>query len=194
MGIFKTPDIFGEAKQYLRDEFQILKMNQTFENREANFKALCRGEILIDTTREVFSCFEDESLHPYFYIAPLKIEVHSLDPLIYQIYDFIGIQSIFQAYEVTSPAIVAAAESGEASELIDDLRTYTHAWIPEDASPVFSKLTAKINMVASGLGMDSSQEKEDYEPFYQLTSFSVGSHYAPCVDCFDVKTFLDSYL
>ena len=188
MNTFKTQNVFGEAKDLLRNEFDKLKFNRNVENRIINFKALCRGDNLkSDEETAKLVCYYDRTIHPYLYLRPLKVEIHNWEPIIYQVHDFLGEWSLHEMGIGAVSAIASAVESGLYLPPQEDaFSTYSFSWIFEDSVPVFQKLTEKLAKLV-GLVDSNHGFVEVSKGSYQISAYAVGNHYEPCTQCYDFK-------
>ncbi|CAL8109414.1 unnamed protein product [Orchesella dallaii] len=181
---FKSHDVFSEARTLLRIGFNELKHNRTFENRIINYKALCRGDELRKKTEIArLYCYLDATPNPYWFLNPVKIEVHSWKPLIYQIHDFLGPQKISEINQIVLREMTAVVQSGTSKQQPNDIDSFTHAWVHEDqnASIALYPLTRKIEFIAELDALEFGMS----DP-YHISSFAVGNHYEPCLECHEL--------
>lgn len=185
MQIFTTHDVFKEAKTLLQNDFNQRRGNLSEEHKSVNFRSICRGERLLPEIRIAEQlCYLENTNHPYFYINPLKIEVNSWQPLVYQVHDFVSWQTVSDLSMTVVPSMVSLHESEAPWQKINADQTFSHYVLPDSATTTLSTLTFKVSLLP---GRNMFQTNSFPSDSYIISAYAVGNHYEPCTNCFMVN-------
>lgn len=170
----------------LQEDFQRLKKNRTKEHTPITFKALCRGDRLLKPRKLAhLTCYSENTIHPYHFINPLKVEVFSWNPLVYQAHDFVGVKQVGEMGSVVVPSMVTVVETGQAAHQVPTAgKTYTHSALLDSSSSLLANLSKRIEMLP---GVNAFGFKSFLSDQYRISAFAVGNHYDPCNECFKVR-------
>ncbi len=105
------------------------KTMKSFRKYEAY--ATCRGEGKTSTKTKLY-CFYQRDWDVYFLINPLKTELLSVEPFVYQFYEFIGDKAIGHIEKVSEDILERSRVSGKGGFEFDDSRTSVTSGYDED--------------------------------------------------------------
>lgn len=144
----------------------------------ANFNALCRGEkLLSEAVRRRMKCWYDHRGQPYLRLQPVKVEQHSVEPLLFTFHDIISDDEIQSVKELALPLFersLVQAQMG-AGHQVSNVRTSKTAWLDENLDPILMRLSRRIHMVT---GLETDPAKEAAE-MLQVANYGIGGHYSP---------------
>jgi len=130
------------------------------------------GERLFQSedTKSELSCWYDHNLHPEFRLSPLKVELLSMSPLLFQFYDIITKGDAQQLIEAAEPrqaiSQVFDPELGRGRRSVG--RTSFSTYLYNIEFPPCRRLTRRIHRIT---------RLSPYGIPYQLASYTYGSTY-----------------
>ena len=142
-----------------------------------NFERLCRGESL--RKYESLTCQLVSETHPYFLLAPLKVEPISLDPPITLYHNLLNDAQIMGLLNETEHRMVRSEVIQYNTTEVNDVRVSQQDWL----SPEESKVT---NMMYKLLGSITGLDTNNTE-FMQVAVYGIGGQYEPHHDFFGVS-------
>uniref|UniRef100_T1ILC5 procollagen-proline 4-dioxygenase n=1 Tax=Strigamia maritima TaxID=126957 RepID=T1ILC5_STRMM len=154
------------------------------DEETANYYALCRGEQLRnDSDEKNLNCYLSDRRDASFYINPIKVEVHSHDPLIITFHDVIYESEINFITEFSKPYLERSevlAKNGEREEI--DTRISQTTWMFDDwgDEQTLEKLKIIIDRVSRITGLNVYGHHNS-EPL-QVVNYGIGGHYIPHTD------------
>lgn len=124
---------------YKLDAFFEGKKQTTLKSlRKYEAYAPCRGEGKMETSPKLY-CFYQRNWNLYFLINPLKTEVLSVEPYIFQFYEFIGDKAIEHIGRVSEEILERSQISVKGGFEFDDSRTSVTKGYDEDLDGVYDK-------------------------------------------------------
>lgn len=143
-----------------------------------NFNALCRGEqLLSEDIRKQMKCWYDHRQQPYLRLQPVKVEQHSVEPLLFTFHDIISDDEIEAVKQLALPLFARSLVQGQmgSNHEVSNVRTSKTAWLPEHLDPILSRLSRRIRLVT---GLETDPAKEAAE-MLQVANYGIGGHYSP---------------
>ena len=161
-----------------------------------DFYSLCRGETVshtMVTTKQY--CQLTTKNNPYFYLAPLRQEIVSEDPLVQLYHDILTEGEIhFLTTKILDQLAAASVQDTNkydgAGTKISNERTQSNGWLWDDLEDdILYKLSKKTGKLVDLETTRPEKELSDMiesEPL-QLGLYGSGGHYLPHYDTFDPK-------
>lgn len=146
-----------------------------------NYKRVCSGENLqTEEEKKNLRCWLEQKAHPYWKINPLKVELLSENPLVYQVYDFIGNKLIQKMQNETlsgltrSEVIDVKTDHGS---MVDSSRTSSNTWIDEgyDKGHYLQNLVKNMEFLT---GLSITPEDDSF----QVGNYGSSHHYDSHLD------------
>ncbi|CAL8141299.1 unnamed protein product [Orchesella dallaii] len=148
------------------------------ETLEDRYKSLCRGETIASTSANpLLKCyFSYRGNNPYYFLAPIKVEVVNLDPLIKLFRNVIHDKEIEKIKELAKPrletAMVVNAFTGTNEK--SHTRVSKSAWLIDEDDPVITKINERVGYLTD-LSMETSE-------LLQIANYGIGGMYLPHYD------------
>ncbi|XP_035702828.1 prolyl 4-hydroxylase subunit alpha-2 isoform X2 [Folsomia candida] len=137
-----------------------------------NHLALCNGQHFTKNEPQLY-CWLDNKRHPYFAIAPLKMEILHYEPLLLRIYDIINQGWIKEIKEAATPHLSQAPDPGTSG---NTLRTAIYAWLADEEIPG-TPISRLIELIFN-LNVRGSNASE----LLQVASYALGGSVSLHVD------------
>jgi len=163
------------------------------------FYALCRGEHFKHSyTPPKPMCQLITKNDPYFYLAPIKQEIVSEDPVLHLYHDILTDGEIrFMTSNVSSRLQAGAVQdthSGRDGHAVTIVRTQSTGWLYDQDQELIYKLSKKTGKLvqletarpAEKLFADASRKFVEAEDL-QMGMYGPGGHYLPHLDAFDTN-------
>merc|ERR1711892_828592 len=192
----------------LRDEEAMKLETQVLDRKKDgwfvhDFNALCRGEeVNMNTTS---SSTTDQRCHlttnndPYFILAPLKLEIISIDPVLFMYHDILTDGEMdtmkhhgFSQLVVSAMEDTSATAGGGAGAKVTNGRTQSNAWVWDHQVPLLHKLSLKTGKMSN---LTAAKPVLDVVPgqlvhiveseAWQVGIYGPGGHYLPHYDSFE---------
>ena len=159
-----------------------------------DFYSLCRGET--DTPAYTLStppkCKLTTKNDPYFFLAPLKLEVVSEEPVLHLYHEILTDGEIsFMTTKILSQLQAASVGVGGGAK-VNNERTQSSGWIWDQEDDLLYKLSKKTGKFAQ---LETTRPKEEMAPGvhirfvesepWQIGLYGPGGHYLPHFDAFD---------
>uniref|UniRef100_T1ILC0 Prolyl 4-hydroxylase alpha subunit domain-containing protein n=1 Tax=Strigamia maritima TaxID=126957 RepID=T1ILC0_STRMM len=170
------------------------------DEKITNYFALCGGEQLRNSSEEAnLNCYLSNRGDASFYINPIKVEVHSHDPLIVSFHDIIYESEINLIKWYSQFSLERSKVIGN-SAVLSDARTSQNTWLDDNVED--AKLRHKLKIImdrVSRITRLNVHGKKNSETM-QVANYGIGGHYSPHVDYFletpnrkksDEKTSMD---
>lgn len=185
-----------EEKDFLAREPKNHHLNQGYNIHD--FYSLCRGERVNHShAPEKPMCRLTTKNNPYFFLAPLKQEIVSEEPLLHLYHgiltdgeiDFMTTRILSQLQAATVQDI--AVSDGGGSKVSNE-RTQSNGWIWDQEHELLYKLSKKTGKL---IEMETTRPEEEMAPgvqwrfveseAWQMGLYGPGGHYLPHFDAFD---------
>lgn len=166
-----------QRQQLIRNRRYRLGKHISPPDDAANFNALCRGEqLLSDAETARLRCWYDNRKQPFFYLMPIKVELHSRQPPIYTFHQVISDNEI-EILKSLSVSLLSRSmvQGSSAGHQVSNVRTSKTAWLPEKMHPVLPRLTRRIGLI-TGLETDALRDQAELT---QVANYGIGGHYNP---------------
>jgi len=166
-----------EEQTFLAKEDDSISYIDTYNIHD--FHALCRGEDIRFTYKPKNPiCKLTTNNEPYFFLAPLKEEVMSKDPLVYIYHDVVTDGEMrFKKNHILSrlkPAMVGIG-------VLNDRRTQSNGFAFDDEHEMLNKLSKKTEKLTQLVTTRSSKESVTPE-VWQVGVYGAGGHFLPHTD------------
>ncbi|XP_017873632.1 PREDICTED: prolyl 4-hydroxylase subunit alpha-2 [Drosophila arizonae] len=145
----------------------------------AHYEKVCRGEVGPSAAQQRrLRCRYARGRHAYRLLAPLKLEEHSLDPLVVSYHDMLSPQQIGELRAMAVPhmqrSTVNPLPGGQ--RMKSAFRVSKNAWLPYSTHPMMGRMLRDVGD-ATGLDMTYCEQ-------LQVANYGVGGHYEPHWDFF----------
>lgn len=164
----------ADLERFRQDERFIPQTNETFNSF---YQIGCRGQF---ETQSKFHCQFKFGPSPFLRLAPLKMEVVLLDPVIVVYYDVLTTREISELQAYAQPLLKRSAVYKAGKNIYQTVRTSKGAWIAND----HSNLTMNIGRRLEDM---TDLTLEDSEGMHIL-NYDLGGHYSAHYDYFNVST------
>ncbi|KAL1378717.1 hypothetical protein pipiens_015402 [Culex pipiens pipiens] len=136
------------------------------------YEKLCRGdyERPVEVTSQLF-CRYETSATPFLRLAPLKLEVVNLEPLIVVYHEAASDREIAKLIELARPLIKRSAVGDTKNEQISKVRISQNAWFEDEHDPIVETLNQRSRDMAGGL------REPSYE-MLQVNNYGLGGFYS----------------
>ncbi|XP_001994787.2 prolyl 4-hydroxylase subunit alpha-2 [Drosophila grimshawi] len=145
----------------------------------AHYEKVCRGEVSASAAQQrPLRCRYARGQHAYRVLAPLKLEEHSLDPLVVSYHDMLSPQQIIELRQMAVPHMKRSTVNplpGRQSKK-SAFRVSKNAWLEYDTHPMMGRMLRDLSD-ATGLDMTYCEQ-------LQVANYGVGGHYEPHWDFF----------
>jgi len=189
-------DLRIEETDFLAREPAAQRLNQGYNIHD--FYALCRGEHVRHSHAPAKPmCTLTTKNNPYFYLAPIKQEVLSLEPLLHLYHGILTDREIqFMTTHIMSQLTAATvqdiAQSDGGGSKVSNERTQSNGWIWDQESELLYKLSKKTGKLVH---LETTRPVEEMAPgvqwrfveseAWQMGLYGPGGHYLPHFDAFD---------
>ncbi|KAH8271461.1 hypothetical protein KR018_012187, partial [Drosophila ironensis] len=138
----------------------------------SNYSRLCQGKRFPENGSSSLQCYLDGKRHPYFVLAPLKVEPVHLDPAINVYHGILSSQQIADIFKESDKEerIRSGVAGDNGDRTIKDIRVSQQTWL-NYSSPIM-KHVSRMNEFISGLTMLGSEQM-------QVANYGVGGQYEP---------------
>ncbi|XP_066955575.1 prolyl 4-hydroxylase subunit alpha-2-like [Macrobrachium rosenbergii] len=143
-----------------------------------NFQALCRGEKLLSNRYLAsLTCFYDHRGHPYFFLMPIKVERHYLQPELVTFHDVISDFEINHIKGIAKPMLARAMVQGHQGKgnTVSSTRTSKVGWLDDSFDLIIQRVNKRVEMIT---GLSTNVAAEDAE-MMQVSNYGIGGHYNP---------------
>ncbi|EDX15020.1 prolyl 4-hydroxylase subunit alpha-1 isoform X1 [Drosophila simulans] len=158
---------------YLPKHSDSYSLSQEF----AKYEKVCRGEVH-PIARQELRCRYSRGNHPYRFLAPLKLEEHSLDPYVATFHDMLSPRKISQLREMAVPRMhrstVNPLPGGQLKK--SAFRVSKNAWLAYESHPT---MVGMLRDLKDATGLDTTFCEQ-----LQVANYGVGGHYEPHWDFF----------
>lgn len=128
--------------------------------------------------RQELRCRYSRGNHPYRFLAPLKLEEHSLDPYVATFHDILSPGKISQLREMAVPRMhrstVNPLPGGQLKK--SAFRVSKNAWLAYESHPT---MVGMLRDLKDATGLDTTFCEQ-----LQVANYGVGGHYEPHWDFF----------
>ena len=185
-----------EETDFLREESGNGHLKQGYNIHD--FYSLCRGETVIHShAPRLPMCHLTTKNNPYFFLAPLKLEILSEEPLLHLYHDILTDGEInFMTSRILSKLQAASVQdisvSNGGGSKVSNERTQSSGWIWDQEDDLLYKLSKKTGKFAE---MVTTRPEEEIAPGvdwrfvesepWQMGLYGPGGHYLPHFDAFD---------
>ena len=164
------------------------------------FNALCRGEQLQRKNQSSYAgkiCVLTSNGDMYHLLSPYKLEIVSLDPVLFMYHDVLSDQEMqLMKSQAGSQLVISAMQdttggSGAGAKVTNE-RTQSNAWLWDHLEPVMHRLSLKTGSLAR---LETAQKQLNLVPgqpvpvieaeAWQVGIYGPGGHYLPHYDTFD---------
>jgi len=185
-----------EETEFLAKEPKNSYLNQGYNIHD--FYALCRGEQVNHShamTKPM--CKLTTKNDPYFYLAPIKQEIVSEEPLLHLYHGILTDREIeFMTTRIMSQLQAATVQDVAVSDgggsKVSNERTQSHGWIWDQEHDLLYKLSKKTGKLVQ---LETTRPPEEMMPgvqwrfieaeAWQMGLYGPGGHYLPHYDAFD---------
>ncbi|XP_004521307.1 prolyl 4-hydroxylase subunit alpha-1-like [Ceratitis capitata] len=143
----------------------------------------CRGEFTTHNTK--FYCIYNKTTTAFLKLAPLKMEIISLDPYLVIFHDVMSDGEIRSLQEMAKPILRRATvynEERKRSEVVSR-RTSKFAWFYDHTNEITERINKRIEDM-TGFDLDGSE-------MLQVMNYGLGGHYDTHFDFFNVSMTAD---
>ena len=165
-----------------------------------DFYALCRGERVPHShAPSTPMCMLTTKNNPYFYLAPLKLEIVSEQPLLHLYHEILTdgeiqlmTSKILSQLKAATVQDISVSTGGGAK--VSNERTQSSGWIWDQEDELLYKLSKKTGKVVQ---METTRPEEEMAPgiqwrfveaeAWQMGLYGPGGHYLPHFDAFDTN-------
>lgn len=156
-------------------KFRSSQLTQEFED----YEKVCRGEVSASAAQQrPLRCRLSRGRHAYRLLAPLKLEEHSLDPLVVTYHDMLRPSKITELRHMAVPhmkrSTVNPLSGGQ--RMKSAFRVSKNAWLAYNTHPTMGRM---LRDLADATGLDMT-----YCEQLQVANYGVGGHYEPHWDFF----------
>lgn len=156
-------------------KFRSSQLTQEFEH----YEKVCRGEVSASAAQQrPLRCRLSRGRHAYRLLAPLKLEEHSLDPLVVTYHDMLRPSKITELRQMAVPhmkrSTVNPLSGGQ--RMKSAFRVSKNAWLAYNTHPTMGRM---LRDLADATGLDMT-----YCEQLQVANYGVGGHYEPHWDFF----------
>ncbi|TMW48448.1 hypothetical protein DOY81_006467 [Sarcophaga bullata] len=142
-----------------------------------NFERLCRGES--QKKYQPMTCQLVSETHPYFLLAPLKVEPISLDPPITLYHSLLNDAQISGLLNETENRMVRSEVVQYNTTEVNDVRVSQQDWLSPDESKVTNMM---YKLFGSITGLDTNNTE-----IMQVAIYGIGGQYEPHHDFFGLS-------
>ncbi|XP_018794092.1 PREDICTED: prolyl 4-hydroxylase subunit alpha-1 [Bactrocera latifrons] len=159
----------GERKPTLTTSPSYYHQTEEFER----YKKVCRGEITASPTQlRPLRCHYESNNHPYRFIAPFKVEEHSLDPLVLTLHDFIDDTKIETIKYLATPYMQRSTVRDVVTlSKATDFRISKNAWLAYQEHTYMQDMLRDLHDLT---GLDVTRCEK-----LQVANYGLGGHYEP---------------
>jgi prolyl 4-hydroxylase len=140
------------------------------------YEALCRGEVPVSpkTTSKLYCYYKSD--RDFLRLAPIKVEILHLNPLVVLFREVISDYEISIIKELATPKLRrATVQNSKTGELeTASYRISKSAWLKSEEHPVIARINKRIDMMTN-LNMETAEE-------LQVANYGIGGHYDPHYD------------
>ncbi|KAL7728698.1 hypothetical protein ACLKA6_004074 [Drosophila palustris] len=144
------------------------------ETTQSFYKTGCRGQF---DSPSKFYCQYKFGPSPFLRLAPLKMELVLLDPLIVVYYDVMSPREIYELQAYARPLLKRCAVYVDGKSVAQKSRTSKGAWINKKHSNLTLSIARRLEDMTDLTLKDSSE--------MQILNYGLGGHYAPHWDYFN---------
>ena len=191
-------DLRSEGKIFLGEETKDGPLKQGYNIHD--FYSLCRGEkVRHSHAPSNPMCRLTTKDNPYFFLAPLKLEILSEQPLLHLYHEVLTdgeidvmTTRILSQLKAASVQDVGVSNGGGAK--VSNERTQSSGWIWEQEDDLLYKLSKKTGKVVQ---LETTRPDEEMAPgihwrfveaeAWQMGLYGPGGHYLPHFDAFDAN-------
>lgn len=138
---------------------------------------LCRGHTISDAGSRL-RCRVDARGSSWLTLMPVKMEEHSLDPLILSFHDVLSPHQLAVLRHLATPMLQEAVIQGMETEVTHNYRSSYTSWLHHHIHPV---VAAANRMIAALTGLEVDESKDEAERL-QINLYAAGGHYVPHMD------------
>lgn len=150
-----------------------MQLSQEFEQ----YEKVCRGEVTASPAQQrPLRCRLSHGRHAYRLLAPLKLEEHSLDPLVVTYHDMLRPAKISQLRDMAVPHMRRSKVGHGNRSNRSAFRVSKNAWLAYNWHPTMLRM---LRDLADATGLDMT-----YCEQLQVANYGVGGHYEPHFDFF----------
>ncbi|KAM7295108.1 prolyl 4-hydroxylase subunit alpha-1-like [Ixodes scapularis] len=141
---------------------------------EADYKRLCRGELLRTPKMDSqLRCRLYKGQDGFFTLQPIKLEEANLKPYIIVMHDIVQDRDIKDLMSFAEPRLQRSITAS--SMLPTPERTSSQAWLQESQAPIANRMNWYLRAL---VGMGTSDSHYEAEA-YQLANYGIGGQYLP---------------
>ena len=201
--LYSPVQVTGKDLRIKETTFLLTQSNAVHLNQGYNmhdFYALCRGERVPHShAPSIPMCMLTTKNNPYFYLAPLKLEIVSEQPLLHLYHEILTdgeiqlmTSKILSQLKAATVQDISVSTGGGAK--VSNERTQSSGWIWDQEDELLYKLSKKTGKVVQ---METTRPEEEMAPgiqwrfveaeAWQMGLYGPGGHYLPHFDAFDTN-------
>ncbi|XP_030371061.1 prolyl 4-hydroxylase subunit alpha-2-like [Scaptodrosophila lebanonensis] len=169
----KTDEIIRNLYQLVSTSPNTINNNSTTSS-PSSYLLGCRGKF---PAHPKLYCKYNKTTTPFLRLAPLKMEVLSLDPYMTLYHDVISLREATEIKELATPILRPTTVDRNGSNVVSKVRTAKGVWFADDYKEVIQRINERIADM-TGFNLTNSEK-------IQVISYGVGGHYGVHGDYFE---------